>query len=229
MGPRTKSRPRSRGRQPEVQAQSVVAMRHLRAQLGGVRAEPDVRTRLPTMRCGTSSARPAPGPLRPVAGGTPPQPGRRAASDPQRGARPRAARRAVQPQGVVAMQHLRPRMEGHRLKPHVRRHRLPSLRTRTPRQDTEQGRSGTIARRQAPRDRCPTTSVSQPGNRSRPARRAVEPEAVVAVRHLRTRVEDRRVDSHGRLRMPRLLSSEAPRACASRRSMIRFGQPTPND
>ena len=105
------------------------------------------------------------------------------------------------------------RMAGRRRKPHVRRHRLPSLRAQTPRQDAEQGGSETLARGQAPRDRCPTTSLSQPGHRSRAARRAIEPKAVVAVRHLWTRVEDRRLDAHGRLRMPSLLSSESARPC----------------
>ena len=43
-----------------------------------------------------------------------------------------------------------------------------------------------------------------------------EPKAVVAVRHLWTRVEDRRLDAHGRLGMPSLLSSES-RAVRRRR------------
>ena len=184
-------------------------MRHLRAQLVCVRAESDIRTRVPTMRSGTSSAHAEPCRLRPITGGTPPRPDRRAAPHPKRGARPRAARGSVQPQGLVAMRHLRSRMAGRRRKPHVRRHRLPSLRAQTPRQDAEQRGPQTLARGQAPRDRCPITSLSEPGHRSRAARRAIRLKVVVAVRHLWTRVEDRRVDAHGRLRMPSLLSSES--------------------
>jgi hypothetical protein len=73
---------------------------------GSVRGEPDTRTRMPTMRPGSSSAHPEPRPVRPIAGGTPSHADPRAPPDPKRGTRPQAARRPVQSQGVVAMQHL---------------------------------------------------------------------------------------------------------------------------
>ena len=120
--------------------------------------------------------------LRPIAGSTLPRPDRRAAPDAQPGARPHATRRSVQPQGVVAVRYLRPRVEGHDRKSHVRGDRLSGLRASAPCQDAAQGGPGALARGQAAGDRCPAAPVSEPGNRCRPPRRAIGPEAVVAVR-----------------------------------------------
>jgi predicted nucleic acid-binding Zn-ribbon protein len=97
---------------PKSKRKVWVAMRHLRAQMVCIRAEPDIRTRVPTMRSGTSSAHAEPCRLRPITGGTSPQRDRRAAPHSKRGARRREARGSVQPQGVVAVRQLRSRMAG---------------------------------------------------------------------------------------------------------------------
>ena len=159
--------------------------------------------------------------LRPIAGSTLPRPDRRAAPDAQPGARPHATRRSVQPQGVVAVRYLRPRVEGHDRKSHVRGDRLSGLRASAPCQDAAQGGPGALARGQAAGDRCPAAPVSEPGNRCRPPRRAIGPEAVVAVRQMRNEGGPPSLDTHGRVGLPGVLSSSGRRRAVGK--AVRFG------
>ena len=83
-------------------------MRHLRAPLGGQRAQPRPRTRMPGLRPATPRPYPEPGPLRALPGHPPSRPDPGAAPDPQPRHRPAPARRQLEPQGVVAVRDLRP-------------------------------------------------------------------------------------------------------------------------